>query len=199
IKTALEAGVSVVPVLVDDARPLTAMDLRTVPDIQKLADKQSVQLRRKDWDTDVANLQRLLMQHDVAPSVETELTHEHQTMSAIRRTYTDAETGLMWTIRDNGKGLTWFEAVEYAEQLRLDGYSDWRLPTVDELEELHQRGTENAIRPPFRVHALMWSATTSGETHAVFYNYWVGVSGTLPKDDTTNQCRTFCVRSVEPQ
>src|SRR5262249_52456527 len=31
IRTALDAGVTVVPILVDDARPLTATDLRTVP------------------------------------------------------------------------------------------------------------------------------------------------------------------------
>jgi len=199
IQTALDAGVLVVPVLVDDARPLTAIDLRTVPEIQKLAEKQSLQLRRKDWDTDVAHLQGLLLQHGIAPSGESALARDHQTTSALSRTYTDSDTGLMWTIRDNGKGLTWFEAVEYAKQFRVGGYSDWRLPTVDELEELHERGTENAIRPPFRVHALMWSSTTSGETHALFYNYWVGTRGTLPKDDTTNQCRAFCVRSVEPQ
>jgi len=123
---------------------------------------------------------------------------DRATTSAIPRTYVDPETGLMWTIRDNGTGLTWQEAVEYVKRFRLGGYSDWRLPTVDELEELHERGSENPIRAPFRVHALMWSSTTSTETHALFYNYWVGMSGTLPKDDTTSQCRVFCVRSVEP-
>jgi hypothetical protein len=68
IELALNARATVVPILVDDARPLTAMDLRTVPEIQRLAEKQSLQLRRKDWDSDVSNIQRLLLRFGVTPA-----------------------------------------------------------------------------------------------------------------------------------
>jgi hypothetical protein len=114
-----------------------------------------------------------------------------------RRTYVDPETGLMWTIRDNGSDVTWPQANDYAQQLRFGGYADWRLPTIDELEELRQSDSEGGIRPPFKVHALMWSSTKSGPDHALFYNFWLGAQGTLPLEGSASPCRAFCVRSAE--
>jgi hypothetical protein len=67
IQIALDAGFTVIPVLVDNARPLTPTDLRTVPEIVRLAEKQSVLLRRRDWDADVAKLQSLLLSCGIAP------------------------------------------------------------------------------------------------------------------------------------
>ena len=67
VQTALDAELPVVPVLVDNARPLSPADLRTVPEIVRLAEKQAVPLRRNDWDTDVAMLQRLLLSRGIAP------------------------------------------------------------------------------------------------------------------------------------
>ena len=69
--------------------------------------------------------------------------------------YLDPETKLMWTIEDNGKDIDWHQANQYAEQLRLGGYSDWRLPTIDELKKLYdpQNLSENKIRKPFRLTA----------------------------------------------
>lgn len=111
------------------------------------------------------------------------------------RVYSDPQTGLMWTIRDNGKNVTWPQADDYAQQLRLGGWSDWRLPTIDELEELHD--PKIAIRAPFRIHALMWSSTKSGPDHALFFNFWVGLQGTLPLTNDLNPTRAFCVRRAE--
>ncbi len=49
-------------------------------------------------------------------------------------TITDKATGLMWSKSDNGKGITWVEALKYAEGAELAGYTDWRLPNVKELQ-----------------------------------------------------------------
>jgi Protein of unknown function (DUF1566) len=50
--------------------------------------------------------------------------------------WTDPATGLTWAAKDNGKRVSWHKATKYCRNLRLDGNSDWRLATIDELEEL---------------------------------------------------------------
>ncbi|WP_263415230.1 Lcl C-terminal domain-containing protein [Terriglobus albidus] len=49
----------------------------------------------------------------------------------------DPATGLTWTAKDNGNDITWGNAVKYCQDLRLAGYSDWRLPTIEELEKIY--------------------------------------------------------------
>ncbi|MFY0714069.1 DUF1566 domain-containing protein [Seonamhaeicola sp. NFXS20] len=49
-------------------------------------------------------------------------------------TITDNATGLMWAKNDSEQGLDWKNALYYAENSELAGYSDWRLPNVKELQ-----------------------------------------------------------------
>lgn len=51
-------------------------------------------------------------------------------------TITDKETGLMWSKQDSKKGLDWKNALMFAENSELAGYSDWRLPNVKELQSI---------------------------------------------------------------
>ena len=56
-------------------------------------------------------------------------------------TATDKKVGLVWTRDANiaNKSLKWDEALMFIKQLngkKYGGYSDWRLPTKDELEGL---------------------------------------------------------------
>jgi hypothetical protein len=51
--------------------------------------------------------------------------------------WSDPATGLMWTRKDNGYALRWQPAAEYCRNLQLGGYSDWRLPTIDELKNIY--------------------------------------------------------------
>ena len=49
-------------------------------------------------------------------------------------TWTDESSGLTWQRRGNGDGSNGIDnAQAFCEGLTLDGYDDWRLPTVDEL------------------------------------------------------------------
>lgn len=66
--------------------------------------------------------------------------------------------------------MSWKEALDYAKSLVLDGKSDWRLPTVTELESLLDRSVLHyKLRPiaredvPFRDKLSYWSATTFAE------------------------------------
>lgn len=51
-------------------------------------------------------------------------------------TITDQATGLMWQKNDSEIPLDWKSALEYAKNLKLSNYSDWRLPNVKELQSL---------------------------------------------------------------
>lgn len=49
---------------------------------------------------------------------------------------TDNLTGLMWVKMPDSTTMTWTEALDYANGLSICGYSDWRLPNINELESL---------------------------------------------------------------
>ncbi len=70
----------------------------------------------------------------------------------------DSRTGLMWTLIDSSTGgpancMAFEGAQDYAESLETGGYSDWRLPTPEELASLYKTD------PPFPVfeEKLYWS------------------------------------------
>jgi hypothetical protein len=57
------------------------------------------------------------------------------------RTVEDRKTGLFWTRNANlAEGqMSWYDAVEYVKELnrqKFAGYSDWRLPDVEEMRKL---------------------------------------------------------------
>ena len=51
--------------------------------------------------------------------------------------WTDPATGLMWTKKDNVSDVNWQEAMDYCGNLQLSGHSGWRLPTIEELQRIH--------------------------------------------------------------
>ena len=58
-------------------------------------------------------------------------------------TIRDLNARLMWAASDNQEDINWFQAVRYVKELQLGGYSDWRLPKMNELEQLFQTGNNN--------------------------------------------------------
>jgi hypothetical protein len=55
----------------------------------------------------------------------------------VRGYWIDPSTTLMWAAKDNGKDVNWHKAIKYCRDLRLAGYSDWRLATLGELEGIY--------------------------------------------------------------
>ncbi len=49
----------------------------------------------------------------------------------------DKKTDLMWASQDNGTDISWSEGKEYCANFRLEGYTDWRMPTQEELATLY--------------------------------------------------------------
>jgi hypothetical protein len=60
----------------------------------------------------------------------------------VRVYWIDPSTGLMWAGKDNGKDVNWKKSIKYCRDLRLAGYSDWRLATIDELQGIYDKNAE---------------------------------------------------------
>jgi hypothetical protein len=53
--------------------------------------------------------------------------------------WVDPTTGLMWAGKDNGKDVSWKSAMKYCRDLRMGGYSDWRLASLVELDGIYDK------------------------------------------------------------
>ncbi len=97
-------------------------------------------------------------------------------------TVLDTKTNLMWAAKDNGSDIDWAKAKSYCKNYRESGYTDWRLPTQDELEGLYD---ENKSRPAacnrdYNNHVATeliditcfapWASETRG-SDAAFFNF----------------------------
>ncbi len=75
--------------------------------------------------------------------------------------------GLQWATASNGADVRWRDANAFCSELELGGHSDWRLPTLAELEALHDPDQPDGIRAPFRLDdCCLWSSTTLVELPA---------------------------------
>lgn len=80
-------------------------------------------------------------------------------------TLTDEMTGIMWQQETTLKVMTWDQAVDYCKGLNLGGYTDWRLPTIEELKSVvdYTRFDPaiNVIYFPNIISNPYWSSTTN--------------------------------------
>lgn len=79
-------------------------------------------------------------------------------------TVTDTSTGLMWQ-QETAAEMAWESAISYCEDLSLAGYSDWRLPNINEVRSLvdYSKYYNPAIDIssfPDTVSSSYWSSTT---------------------------------------
>lgn len=58
-------------------------------------------------------------------------------------TVLDTQTNLMWADHDNGSDVNWYSARRYCEGYSGGGYTDWRMPTIDELKNLYDNNKQN--------------------------------------------------------
>lgn len=110
-----------------------------------------------------------------------------QPSPAQERTQTAGDTvtidGLEWQLGSNGENVPWSDAHEYCETLEHAGFADWRLPTLAELERLHEPGEESGLPAPIELDdCCAWSSTNLVEEPAA-------AKGALP--DPTNAPRDY--------
>jgi hypothetical protein len=100
-------------------------------------------------------------------------------------TWIDPATGLMWAKKDSangsGSGMNWNESSTYCSSLSLGGYSNWRLPTIDELTGIWDH-TDSRYAVSTRSHShikgditlsttLVWSSSTGRAGEAWSFNF----------------------------
>jgi hypothetical protein len=109
----------------------------------------------------------------------------------------DTTTGLMWSARNVGSNEQTHEAAERScQELELAGFTDWRMPTVEELFALADR---TRMDPAIDTEAFpdtestwYWSSTPSAWSAScawvVVFNF--GLAGSL------HRYSSACVRAV---
>jgi hypothetical protein len=105
---------------------------------------------------------------------------------------------LMWTRTDNGREIGWNGANQYCKELTLYALSDWRLPTLSQLEKLYD-GKRRNIRKPFRLTSPgVWSSDTQeklGSSWAFLFAFDEGKHYVNPQSDFS--FKALCVRGSE--
>jgi hypothetical protein len=119
-------------------------------------------------------------------------------------TVLDTKTNLMWAAKDNGSDISWPRAEKYCEKYRVGGYSDWRMPTENELYELLDTNeynkpcdgcSYNIITPYIYLSACcIWTFESSGE-EAGFINFNIRLVHKNYTEASTNQ-RALPVRNA---
>ena len=106
-----------------------------------------------------------------------EMARDNRFIAYDNGTVLDTWTDLMWAVRDNGSHVNWREAKSYCDNYRRGGYTDWRMPTQDELAGLYDtsKGYTTACGAPARISGLirltcftLWASDTDGSDAAVF-------------------------------
>ena len=114
-------------------------------------------------------------------------------------TVKDTKTGLMWASKDNRGDINWQDAERYCENYRGGGYTDWRLPTQDELAGIYDKNMSgynqecvsqwDKVKLTKLIHITCccpWASETSGSKAAYFsfysgYRYWGNQSHSNPR------------------
>ena len=100
-------------------------------------------------------------------------------------TVLDTNTNLMWAARDNGSDVNWRDAKSYCENYRGGGYTDWRMPTQDELAGLYDANKSRpvACSRSYNIHVAteliditcfgIWASETRG-SEATHFDFGYG-------------------------
>ena len=116
-------------------------------------------------------------------------------------TVLDTQTNLMWAAKDNGKDINWGNAKNYCENYRGGGYTDWRMPTQDEIAGLYNAGKSYKSDCGYDVHltelirltsTAQWTSETRG-SDAAFFRFYDGIRFWYPQSGDT---RVLPVRSL---
>ena len=72
-----------------------------------------------------------------------EIGRDGRFIAYANETVLDTKINLMWAAKDNGSDINWEDAKVYCQTYRGGGYTDWRMPTQDELAGLYDHHSSN--------------------------------------------------------
>lgn len=112
----------------------------------------------------------------------------------------DSATGLKWATKDNGSMVSPDQARDYCKNLRSGGFSDWRLPKIDELEAIFDSKVSKLYKAKGTIDlsdacVLSGSTNNSGETWSFCFNSGSRNLGGGSGCGTTG--RALCARGSE--
>jgi hypothetical protein len=114
-------------------------------------------------------------QRDILPDGDFPNKFEAKTLNGVG-VVIDYATGLMWQQMGSATHMSWHTAREYVDFLNQEqhaGFSDWRLPTIEEFFSLLEPVEENGlyINPIFdTTQAFCWTAdSTAGLPESAWY------------------------------
>ena len=97
-----------------------------------------------------------------------------QTLSS-QNVVLDSNTGLMWQQTIPTSTYTWEDAMSYCDGLTYAGYSDWRLPTPQELQAIVDNSKYNPAIDTTYFPDTPGNEFWSSSTHGTGSNYYAGL------------------------
>jgi hypothetical protein len=145
-------------------------------------EKQALE-RQKVFDAERKELeaerQQLAMGKRPPASTAGETGRDGRFIAYDNGTVLDTKTNLMWAAKDNRRNINWADAKSYCENYRGGGYTDWRMPTQDELAGLYDSTkTYKATQGSYNVHlteliklsaCFPWASENRGSDAAFFH------------------------------
>jgi hypothetical protein len=115
-------------------------------------------------------------------------------------TVLDTNTNLIWAATDNGSDIDWANAKSYCENYRGGGYTDWRMPTQDELQGLYDRSilgnNDYHLTTMITLTACcLWTSETR-RSAAAYFNFRYG-SKHLTHQSNSRKGRVLPVRNIK--
>ncbi len=121
-------------------------------------------------------------------------------VSSVPKIWRDPKTSMMWQVELDSEQYSWDESFEYAKKLNREkycGYSDWKVPSINELNTIFSNRTYNRhscthqtyIKEIFLNSMTMhlqefWSSSQAGEDSAYRGRFAQNISSPRRKEDS---------------
>lgn len=150
---------------------------------------------RDDAKQDITNLS--MAQRPSIPTVK-EIKRDGRFIAYDNGTVLDTRTNLMWAAKDNGSGISWNKAYLHCHEYKGGGYTDWRMPTHNELASLHDQQIDgmngyNVTRLIELTNCCPWASNGDG----AYFRFDGGTQEWTSRPFVYRAYRALPVRSVK--